>query len=385
MTNATSTRVYNFAVGNPDPVSFPGVELAEAAHRIIPTLGDGLVTYPGSYGWTPLREIAAARFAKNNGVDLPLENIALTSGSMQAIGLCCQNYIMPGAGDTIVAEEYSYSGTLRAFRQFGAKVASVPVDDDGMNMDALGQTLDGLASQGIRPKFIYTIATNQNPTGTMMTEERRHRLVALARKHNVLILDDDCYADLLFEGAAPPSLYALDPDNTVYIGSFSKVLGPGARLGYFATRKDRLDEILAWKIDGGNSVLAAATAAEYFNTNLWPHIEEINGIVKGKLDAVEDALDANKDAFPYHSHPKGGLFIWVKLPDDTDVNRLLSIADSRNVKYGTGKSFHSQNEDIKYLRIAYGYASLDDIREGVPLLAECVREARGIAVAPSVG
>ena len=112
-------------------------------------------------------------------------------------------------------------------------------------------------------------------------------------------------------------------------------------------------------------MLAAATAAEYFSTNLWPHIEEINGIVKAKLDAVEDALDAAKDAFPYHSHPKGGLFIWVKLPDDTDVNRLLSIADSRNVKYGTGKSFHSQNEDIKYLRIAYGYASLDDIREGV--------------------
>ena len=165
--------------------------------------------------------------------------------------------------------------------------------------------------------------------------------MALARRYDVLILDDDCYADLLFEGAAPPSLYALDPDNVVYIGSFSKVLGPGARLGYFATRKDRLDEILDWKIDGGNSVLAAATAAEYFSTNLWPHIEEINGIVKAKLDTVEDALDAAKDAFPYHSHPKGGLFIWVKLPEDVDVNRLLSIADSRNVKYGTGKSFHS--------------------------------------------
>jgi 2-aminoadipate transaminase len=201
----------------------------------------------------------------------------------------------------------------------------------------------------------------------------------------VLILDDDCYADLLFEGAAPPSLYALDPDNVVYIGSFSKVLGPGARLGYFATRKDRLDEILGWKIDGGNSVLAAATAAEYFKNNLWPHIEEINGIVKGKLQAVEDALGANKDAFPWASHPKGGLFIWVKLPEDIDLKRLESIADARNVKYGTGKAFHSQNEDIKYLRIAYGYASLDDIREGVPLLADCVREARGIPVAPSVG
>ena len=383
MTNATETRVYNFAVGNPDPGSFPGQELAEAALRVIPTMREALVTYPGPYGWAPLRQIAAERFKKNNGIDLPIENIALTSGSMQAIGLCCQNYIQPGAGETIVAEEYSYSGTLRAFRQFGARIASVPVDDDGMNMEALEQTLADLKRRDTKPKFIYTIATNQNPTGTMMTEERRHRLVALARQYEIPVLDDDCYADLLFEGAAPPSLYALDPENVIYIGSFSKVLGPGTRLGFFAAAKDTLDRILGWKIDGGNSNLAAAIAAEYFSKDLWPHIQEINGIVKAKLDAVEDALDANKDAFPYHSHPKGGLFIWVKLPEDVDVSRLLSIAEARNVKYGTGKAFHSQNEDIKYLRIAYGYASLDDIREGVPLLANCVREASGITVAPS--
>ena len=374
---------YNFAVGNPDRGSFPAADLVEAAARILPRVGEKLVLYPDQRGWEPLREIAAQRFVKNNGVDLPLENIALTAGSMQAISLVCQAYLQPG--DTIIAEEFSYSGSLNCFRKFQVKVEGVAVDDDGMDPDALEETLKDLARRGVTPKLIYAIPTNQNPTGTMMPEWRRVRLLEVANRYGIPVIDDDCYADLIFEGAAPPSLYRLDPDSVIYIGSFSKILGPGARLGYFAAKDETLQKVLHWKIDGGTSNLAACIAAEYFKDNLWDHVETVNGIVKEKLAATVEQLDGHQESFVEHSNPRGGLFIWVKLPEDIDVGRLLEVANARGVRYGTGKAFHSQNQDIKYLRLAYAYATLDDIREGLPILAECVQKARGVAAVAAHG
>ena len=179
---------------------------------------------------------------------------------------------------------------------------------------------------------------------------------------------------------APTSFYALDPESVVYIGSFSKILGPGLRLGFFAAREETLQKVLYWKIDGGTNNLAAFIAAEYLKGALWEHIEDINSIVKGKLDAVTTQLDAYKDAFVSHSSPQGGLFIWVKLPDDVDPLRLLEVANERGVRYGTGKAFDSQGRDITYLRLAYGWASHEDIEKGIPLLAECVAEARALTV-----
>lgn len=374
-------RKYNFYSGNPDPVSFPAQGLADAAYRILPTLTEELVKYPERNGYAPLREIAAERFKRNNDIDLPLESIAIISGSFQGVSLCTQTFIRQ-PGDVMISEEYSYMGSLGCFRKYGADIRGVPVDDDGMNMDALEDLLGDLDREGKQAKFIYTIATNQNPTGIMMSEEKRHRLLELANRYDIPVVDDDCYADLVFDRNAPPSLYSLDPDRVVYIGSFSKILGPGVRMGYVSAREELLNKVLFWKIDGGSNNLAAAVAAEYLREHLWEHVDDVNGIVKEKLDAIEVGLDANTDAFPWHSHPKGGLFIWVKLPEDIDVHRLKAIADERGVMYATGKQFHAGNQDVKYLRLAYGYASLDDIREGVPILAECVREARAIAVSP---
>jgi 2-aminoadipate transaminase len=373
---------FNFGAGNPDPQSFPHQDLADAAARIIPKLGETLVLYPDQRGYQPLRQLAAERFNRNNPIELPVDNIALTTGSMQAISLVCQTFLQPG--DTIIIEDFCYSGSLNAFRKYQANIVGIPVDvdgnDDGMNMEALEAKLAELKSQGIKPKFIYTIATNQNPTGTMMSEPKRRRLLQIARENDIPVIDDDCYADLIFQDRPQVSLYAMDPETTVYIGSFSKILGPGIRLGYFAANPETLQQILYWKIDGGTTNLAAAVAAEYFQSHMWDHVSEINGIVKEKLDAVIEQLDAHQDQFPYHSYPKGGLFIWVKLPEDCDPLRLLDIANARGIRYGTGKAFHSGAGDIKYLRLAFGYPSLETIREGIPLLAECVKQARGVPV-----
>ena len=370
--------IYNFGAGNPDPGSFPAKELADAAQRVLARDGEQLAVYPDAKGHVPLREIGAVRFARNHGREMSIDNMALTTGSMQAISLVTQAFTRPG--DTIITEEFTYSGSIRCFRKYEVNMVGVPVDDEGMDTDALEEVLKDLDRKGTLPKFVYTIATNQNPTGTMMPVHRREKLLQLTQRYGIPVVDDDCYADLLFGIPAPTSFYALDPESVIYIGSFSKIMGPGMRLGFFAAKDEWLNQTLEWKIDSGTSNLAAFIAAEYLKDNLWDHIGDINGIVKSKLDVAVEALDANKDAFLEHSNPQGGLFIWIKLPEDADPNRILEIATEKGVRYGTGKAFHSGGEDVHYLRIAFGYASHDDFREGIPLLAECVREARAIPV-----
>jgi 2-aminoadipate transaminase len=374
-------REFNFGGGMPDPQTFPKQALAEAAQKVLPRIGETLVRYPDGRGYVGLREIAVERFKKNNGVELPIDSVALTTGSMQAISLLCQTFIQPS--DTIIVEEFSYSGSLGCFRKYQANVVGVPVDDEGMDTDALEDTLKNLVRRGDKPKFIYTIATNQNPTGTMMPTSRRRRLLELANAHEVPVVEDDCYADLIFEGKAPPTLYSLDSDAVIYIGSFSKILGPGVRLGFFSANEDLLTRMLSWKIDGGTNNLAAYVVAEFFKEHLWEHVTLVNRVVKEKLAAVVEQLEARRDVFVDFSRPQGGLFIWIKLPDDVDPVRLMDIAAARGFRYGSGKAFHSQAEDIKYLRLAFGYPTLEDIRDGLPLLAECVEEAR-VAVAATV-
>lgn len=370
-------RDYNFSGGMPDPESFPVEGLLEAAQQALPELGRTLVRYPDPRGHPPLREVMAERFQRKDGVALPIDRFALTCGSMQAINLVTQTFVQPG--DTVITEEYTYSGTLGCLRRYGARIVGIPTDQDGMDLDALAEAQRELQTQNIRPKFIYTIASNQNPTGTNMSAPRRERLISLARDHETPIVEDDCYADLHFEGEPPPtSIYKLaDFANVVYIGSFSKILGPGVRLGYLSASEELLSRVLSLKIDGGTSNLAAYIVGAFLKEKLWEHVETVNRVVKAKRDAVMDALAQHSpQAFEGWTRPTGGLFIWVKLPDATDAPRLWQMLDARGVRLAPGRAFHSQDEEVPFLRIAFGYPAIADIHEGVELLAECVQECR---------
>ena len=372
-------RVYDFGSGRTDPGSFPTEELAAAAREAVREIGPELCLYPGDMGHQGLREIMAARESEREGVDVSPDHISLMNGSMQAVTLVAEA-LMQGVGDIVVTEELTYSGTIGAYQNLGGELVGVPLDEHGMRTDALADTLEDLHRKGTPPRFIYTLATYQNPTGSMMPRARRLELLEVARRYDAVVVDDNCYGDVHFEGAKEASLYALDDSpNIIYICSLSKILGPGVRVGYVVARPPMLGRLLDRRFDGGNSLLASSICAHYFRDRLWDHIERNNAILKEKRDAVFTGLEQSVGDICTWSRPVGGLFIWVEFPDDVDRDKLMALCAERNIMVARGQGFHIHREDVPAIRLAFGYAALEDIQEGVPLLGECIHMARAPA------
>jgi 2-aminoadipate transaminase len=293
---------------------------------------------------------------------------------MQAIILATQAFVKPG--DTVVVEESCYSGTLGVLRQFGARLAGVPLDEHGLRPDALAATLDQLERDGRRAAYVYTIATHQNPSGTILPPDRRLAVLEICRRRGVLLVEDDCYADVVFEGEMPRSIYSLaEPGEVLYIGSFSKILGPGVRLGYFIAPDPLAGQLLAYKRDGGTSALAAMVTAEYLREHLWSHIAEVCAAVKGKRDTLFASLAAELGGLVEWSRPHGGLFTWVKLPEGIDTQALARLAREQGVQYGVGRSFDAADRDVAYLRLAFGFIDARLIPEGIARLGACIEGA----------
>ena len=370
-------KTYPFGSGRPNPATFPSRALADAAARVIPELGEVLAQYPGSLGYEPMRKVVADRFERREGVALPIERTALTTGSMQSVTLMAQ-YFVKKPGDVILTEEFTYSGTIGAYNKEGAKLVGVEMDAQGMRMDSLVEKIETSTKDGHKPTFIYALVTYQNPTGAIMPLDRRKELLDIAHRYDIPVVEDHCYADTVYDDVHIPALISLGHEATVlHIESFSKILGPGVRLGCFSGPDPIFSEILSYRRDGGPSTLNAAIICEFFRESLADHLKMINAIVKEKRDLMLELLGQHPDVFEWFSKPGGGLFIWIKLPDATDVVTCEEVAESRGIDYATGKAFHVYHENVPYLRLAFGYASLDEISEGIPLLAECVREHQG--------
>ncbi|MBN98324.1 MAG: hypothetical protein CME16_03605 [Gemmatimonadetes bacterium] len=369
-------RTFDFGGGRTDPGSFPTAELVEAARQGIPEVGANFVNYPGDMGHQGLREIMAARESQREGIEVSPDHLSLTNGSMQAVTLMAEA-LLEKPGDIVVTEELCYSGTIGAYKRLGAELVGVPLDEQGMQVDALDRTLANLHQCGTPPRFIYTLPTYQNPTGSMMPRARRLELIEVARKYDAIVVEDNCYGDVHFEGAKEPSLYALDDSpNMIYICSLSKILGPGVRVGYFIARPPMLDRILDRRFDGGNSLLAASILAAYFKDTLWEHVEARNAILKEKRDAVFAALEESGSDICTWSHPLGGLFIWVGFPPDVERVKLAELMAEKNILYAPGSAFHIRGEDVPFLRLAFGFIELEDIRDGILAMVECIRSAR---------
>jgi 2-aminoadipate transaminase len=372
---------FAFTGGRPDPYTFPTEGLIEASAKALRKLGGSLVNYPGETGYLGLRELASMRFERREGVPLPIDNISITSGSMQALELVLGTFIDPG--DTVLTEEFTYSGTLGIMRHFKANIVGVPMDYvDGMNMDALEEKLKELKAKNIKPKLIYTTSNHQNPTSAILSLERRKRMLELADEYDTLIVEDDCYGDIDFvPNPTPDALFKLDQNNRViFIATFSKILGAGVRQGYFVARPPYHAMIHQNRWDGGCSALASAIVAEFFKEHLEEHLKVTNAAVGAKCYGVVGTLKEDVSDLCTWTEPRGGLFLWIHLPETTDMEKLRAIASQHNVGYSEGRAFHYRSDPVKCIRLAYAYCHIDDIPEGIGYLCEAIRGAQTEAV-----
>ena len=372
---------FAFTGGRPDPYTFPTEALIEASAKALRKLGGQLVNYPGESGYRGLRELASMRFERREGIPLPVDNTSITSGSMQALELVLGTFIKPG--DTVLTEEFTYSGTLGIMRHLKANIVGIPMDYvDGMNMDALEIRLKELKRQNVTPSLIYTTSNHQNPTGAILSLERRHRMLELAEEYGTLIVEDDCYGDIDFvPNPTPASLFKLDTSNRViFIATFSKILGAGVRQGYFVAKQPYYRMIHHNRWDGGTSALASAIVAEFFMEHLEAHLEKTNAAVGAKCQVVVDTLENNISDICTWTKPRGGLFLWIDLPATTDLNKLNELASAKGVGYSNGSAFHYTGDPVNAIRLAYAYCHIDDISEGITYLAEAIRSAQMRAV-----
>lgn len=368
--------LYDFATGNTNPDSFPTEELAAAAQAAIPDVARDLNIYPGKLGHPGLRDLLAEREFDREGVRVDPEHIALMNGSMQAVTLVAEALCQPG--DPVVMESFNYPGTINAYRSLGVDMVGVPLDGHGMKVDALAETMDRLKAEGRPAKFVYTLATYQNPTGAMMPRARRLEMLEIIKAHDAILVEDNCYGDVHFEGDKPPAFYALDDSpNQIYLGSLSKIFAPGVRLGYLYARPPMLERLLARRHDAGPNTLSAAITHRYLDGKLWDHCNRANAALKEKRDAMLNGLESYLGNACSWSHPVGGLFIWVRLPEGTDLDALEAAAAERDVYFARGANFELDNSEVPYLRLAFGFPKVSDIDEGMRRLGAAIDAVQG--------
>ncbi|MYD44237.1 MAG: PLP-dependent aminotransferase family protein, partial [Gammaproteobacteria bacterium] len=367
-------RVFDFAVGRTNPETFPIERVQRAAIAAIGNEYAELTEYPGKLGHAGLREVMARRECEREGVAIDPDLLALMNGSMQAVTLTAEALTSPG--DTVICEEVTYSGTISAYRTLGIQMVGLPVDENGMCVDQLEAKLNQLGNER-KPKFIYALTTYQNPTGINLSLERRHQLIETASKRDIPIVEDNCYGDVHYDGEKPSSLYALsDYENIIYMCSLSKILAPGLRLGYLYAQPHLLEKILARRHDAGGNYLAAAVVAQLYQDGVWSLTNELNESLKVKKNLVVDGILEHSDGICASSNPTGGLFVWVRFPDDVDQDKLARLTAERGFFYASGAHFHIHSKQVPYLRLAFGHVPDDDIRNGIPILMECIRESR---------
>ena len=369
---------FDFSTGTTNPDTFPVEAFAVAAAEAIRTHGVELNTYPGKLGHAGLRQLMVDREFEREGVRLDPERIMLTNGSMQAVTLVAEA-LAEGHDDVVIMEEHCYSGTVSAYGALDLEMIGVPLDGQGMRIDALLSTLETLRGQNRRPRFIYTLPTYQNPTGAVMPRERRVELLKVATQYDCIVVEDNCYGDVHYETTPkPPALYSLDDGpNQIYLCSLSKIFAPGVRLGYITASSEALFErLVARRHDAGPNTVAAAITWEYLKDKLWQHCEMANAGLKQKRDAMLAGLEAELGNTCSWSHPAGGMFIWVRLPDGVEPRKLQVEAAVRDVSFALGSDFHVHGAEGPYIRLAFGFAKLPDIKEGMARLARSIEAVR---------
>jgi 2-aminoadipate transaminase len=372
---------YNFIGGHNNPDEIPIEDLITSAARALRQEGRSLATYnmnSGPLGYTGLREFLVEKMAHYRGIQAPSEEVLITSGSNHGIDLI--NEVLVEPGDTVIMERFTYQGAVNRLQRRRANIVGIPLDEGGMRMDALASTLADLRQRGIIPKYIYTIPTLQNPTGTIMSMARRREMLRLSQEYGIPIFEDECYADLIWEGEWPPAIRSLDASNHVlHIGSFSKSLSPSMRLGYVLAPWQVLSQMLACKTDSGTGALGQLIVADFFQNHYEEHMDRLRASLHRKLDAMIAALQTHFGSVVEFQAPRGGMFLWVKFPEQVDTLKLAAPALKEGVAFNPGPEWTTDPDTARrYLRLCYALPSEQQIAEGIAKLAQVFHREVGI-------
>ncbi|MDA3936001.1 MAG: PLP-dependent aminotransferase family protein, partial [Actinomycetota bacterium] len=349
----------------------PSEAVAEAARNAILHEGAAALQYGSSDGRPQLRAIIVELMAEI-GVRLGADELIVTAGAQQGLDLLAKTFVNPG--DVIITEGPTYVGALQAFSAYQPRIICIPMDEDGMRVDLLAEELQQLGPRGA--KFIYTIPNFQNPGGVTLCPERRRRLLELAREYDIPVIEDDPYGRLRFEGGHVMPLRALD-DEVIYLGTFSKIFAPGLRLGWMTAPRPILAKVLLAKqaADLCGSAFAQVTAERYFTGTRWRKV--LQGLTRTYAERRDVMLEALDEHFPPEAHwtrPEGGFFVWVELPEFLDANAMLAEAVEHGVTFVPGDGFFPDGRGRNCMRLAFCYASPDDIREGIARLAKVLED-----------
>ncbi|MEQ1716757.1 MAG: PLP-dependent aminotransferase family protein, partial [Hyphomicrobium sp.] len=334
----TGFAPFNFIGGHNDAESTPVDGLIEAATTVLKREGKTLATYglaSGPLGYIGLRQFLAKKLKKQAGITCTPDEILITSGSNQGLDLINATLIAPG--DTIVIEEASYGGAISRFLRTGAKLAGVALDKEGLIPEALDTTLTDLKAKGEKPKYIYTIPTVQNPTGAIMGPERRAKILEIATRHGVPIVEDECYSDLLWNPERPKAMKAMSTTgNVIFVGSFSKSIAPALRVGYVVADWAILSRMLGCKADAGSGALEQMVLAEFCEKNFDSHVARLNTVLQRKAATLVEALKEQFGTAAEFEIPRGGIYLWIKLPDKVDTLLLNQAALKAGIAFNPG-------------------------------------------------
>jgi len=370
--------IISFAGGFPDSAMFDVDGIREASQRALAEEPGAALQYGATEGYEPLREQLAAFMAAKGAQDVAPGQLIVTTGSQQALDLLGKTMI--GPGDKVIVEGPTFLATIQCFRLYGAELVSAPIDGQGVQTDALEKLI-----AEHRPKFVYLIPTFGNPSGALLSLERRKKVLELAVKYQTLIVEDDPYGDLYFGEAPPPSLLALSPevpgsrDLLAHCGSLSKVLSPGLRVGWLIAPPELLAKATMCKqfSDAHTSTFAQATAAQYLRAGRMPAtLAHVRAVYAERAQAMGDALRSELGAAVDFVQPRGGLFVWARLTGAggavADGNVLAKRAIDKGVAFVPGAPFFCAHPDPATLRLSFATADVAKIREGVARLGQAV-------------
>ena len=368
--------LFEFGGGHPDPSSFPYEGMVEATADVMKAEGAAALSYGEPQGYKGLRELVAHKYRLFENLEVPTDNIIVSNGSGHALSLAFSAFV--DVGDPILSEAPTFSGTLATIRRHGARVLDVPLDAEGMDTAVARQQLETLRREGKRCKLIYTIVNFQNPAGPTMSRRRREELIALAHEYDTLILEDDAYGELRFEGQARPSLYALDKGGRVIrAGTLSKILGAGVRLGWLCAPRQMIPAFQGFLFGGGVNPYMSRVATYYMRENLVPHVARLVDIYRAKRDAMLKGLwEVLEGTDVEISKPEGGFFIWIKLPTGTKIERLREAAVKGGIQFTWGPAFYANGGGEGFIRLAYSWEPPERNYEGAKLIAQAIKDAR---------